>query len=597
MSIIIDSLRPTDACSARPTSNDTCEIEATFHTVTTSPENQTQAQEMWDQDRIFIHRLLRGQQVQYVLDDTRVALTVRPILRDHHFDLDLARADIQAALDRSGVLVRYVQGQIQEYRRNHPDLPESAARFMESIGDFALVGNIENPDSLQRDRNRQLYRQLAELPNDLHRFVRMNLLTILAGESGSANQTNRSRWSGPMNSRFDRLIEISNLSDRLRQQTARFGSSAELSARLLQFVGQWADYVFEGQPSLDELTRSLRNLAMDLYRAEANVSPTRTGDDINLYRLLDLDLEPLRQRPSFHGTGAVQDRFERFFHWVRIPEQSENLEFSVLSPSEALEQSFYRQVSNPSMLQALVRGVNDVMGPPFLTSDWLSSHGNLREMIHAITISLRVEGASENPTVRLDLTQLNQNLQTLFSEHGRDRREFIAGSLAVLRFFFGSQGNHQGLRAFWNGSFRELPFHGDFDRIAVRALYQSLTRQIQGSPNVTERVLPITEGVLCALGIVGMAADSVRMGVSGGSDLLDNAFLGATGFMTGLGCTPLLGRAVAGAPRNAWLRDGLLGGAGALGLGSAGFLIPFAFRPGMTPPDPGGRGPSMGFGP
>jgi len=598
MSIVLDSLRPTDACIARPSSNDSCEVEATFHTVTLSTGNTAQVQQMWEQDRIFIRRILRGQQVQFVLDDPRTSVSVRPILRDHHFDLDLARPDLQASLDRSGILVNYMRGRVQDYRRDHPDLPDAMARFMEGIADFALVGNITDPDPLQRERNQQMLRQLAELPNDLHRHVRMNILMILASESNDPNQTNRSRWSAAMNSRFDRLLDVSNLSERFRQQTLRLDSNTALAERLRSFLGQVVGYLFGGSPSLDELTRSLRPLAEVVYRTPlppgSSAAPT---DRYNLYQIIGLVLEPLRQRSSFRGEGSSRDRLERLTHWVQLPQQTEDLEFSVLEPSQALEQSLYRQISSPSTLQALLRGVNDVIGLPFLSSDGLRSNGYLREIVHVIAASLRVEGNGSAAVAHVDLARLQNQIQSLSSTHVRDRREVVSGALAVLRFLFGAQVDRPGIRVFWNGSFHEFPFSADLDRREFRQLYQTLIRQVRGSLDLTERVLPATEGVLCALGVAGTVADSVRMGLSGGSDPLDNIFLGASGFITGLGCLPLLGRAVAGVPRNAWIRDGLLGGAGALGLGTAGALLPFAFRLGMPPRPTDGRGPSMGFGP
>src|SRR4030095_11049423 len=145
MSIVIDSLRPNEACREQVTPNDRCRIDASFHTVSTETGNITpHVTRMEPQDLLHFRRVTQGNQVRFVLDQGALNSLFRGLTMTHHFNPE-GDANLQAAFNFSVVVLIPFQREggarermrfltrLLEWRGSHQDLELSVLEPMEAL--------------------------------------------------------------------------------------------------------------------------------------------------------------------------------------------------------------------------------------------------------------------------------------------------------------------------------------------------------------------------------------------------------------------------------------------------------------------------------
>src|SRR4029453_1393588 len=124
----------------------------------------------------------------------------------------------------------------------------------------------------------------------------------------------------------------------------------------------------------------------------------------------------------------------------------------MLAPRPAFERSLLDSFSTETGREEIVAGVEDLIEAPDFSADWLGDNGHLREILDALLAGVRVSGTPARLT--LDPAVIRNHLETLFSNHSIQHREFVAGSLAVLRYLTG----RESVQAYWDGQMRSLPW-------------------------------------------------------------------------------------------------------------------------------------------
>lgn len=617
MTIVIDSLRPTPGCAQPPTPRgDTCQVEASFHQVT-SVDGVPQVQQMWAEDRIIFRRMTvssagGAQQVRFVMDETRLGPTIRSVLREQAFDG--SDTTLQSSLDLSYIISHYAEDAVRTLQSTHPTEASAFSAVSQDLINYLLVGNAVSPDSVQQERNLRLYRAIASFSDTNLDFFNGMVTEGLA-------QLNRTRWPQDMLVRMDRLGDIATVSRRLRTQLSRLPETSPLMPRIRQVLAQIVVHLYTGQGTLEEVRRAVRPLAQELFRDTPPVpgqSSVRDQDRYNLYSILALVLDYFRNeipsrdlggatpqtipgRPAPMATGSAErQRLDQLVRVLQSPVLRGEMEYSVLDPQAAMERSILDELSTETGSRALVERVQTVIRPPNLTPEWVRDNGNLREIIHTIFSAIRLEPTGAEGQFRFNLNEtqmrtLRFQLDTMIGSHSIQRREFVGATLAVLRHLFGEIGLETSVRAFRGDQLRIMTWNlSEANRQTLRDISRWLQDQIGGSLTATQVALPVAEGLTCLAGaglITGGAFYTPRPG-----DV--NPFYVAGGGVSGLGCGALFTHYVI-PTRNPYISDAIGGGIGALiGVGIP-LILHFA-NPGggmmMTIPLDG-RNPTMGFGP
>src|SRR4029453_8917733 len=285
MSIVLDSLRPNDACREQIGPNDRCRVEANFHIVLTEPvDPYLRVTRMEDQDILRFRREVRGGQLRFVLDQPALNSIFRALTMTHQFNPE-GDANLQAAFNFSVVLTPFLRGFFEEFIQRQglrgPEIRETFERFL----NYLMVGEIHHPDSLQQEQNFDLYRRALLLSPEAARGFRDFLIGVLL-------DGNRSRLSPAMADQWDRLREIMNLGHRIHQALPVLPPQGTFSVNIREDLVQVVRPLYRADGGYDSVMRLLRPLALTLYR-ESDERP------LNLYQILRTALEPLRRQRPF----------------------------------------------------------------------------------------------------------------------------------------------------------------------------------------------------------------------------------------------------------------------------------------------------------
>lgn len=291
-------------------------------------------------------------------------------------------------------------------------------------------------------------------------------------------------------------------------------------------------------------------------------------------------------------------------------------------PSEALLETFRSALTGEDGLGILQELIADESREANMTVDWLAqrgdadAYGRIGEILRVVIRHLRVEfvaaedseildpdapgGADANdssPLLTLDVPSLRTELLTLLDANPTTRREYLLAAIAILRRL-ARPGSESTVRVFSRDQFLEVGL-SDENRAELRRLLAFLEGQRETSQERSDILLPIMEGVVCAVGGAGLALSEALPEIRRDGDLRLGIGLPSAGLI-GAGCTSLIGHFIwpeVAEPRNDYLWDGVTGLIGAaLGVGTY-LLIHFLGGGNPMAMDPGDRFPVDPYGP
>lgn len=298
------------------------------------------------------------------------------------------------------------------------------------------------------------------------------------------------------------------------------------------------------------------------------------------------------------------------------------------TPAEATFQSVYDTLATPTARQAIVTRITTntrIIRPAYLTASWLASGNNLREALEAclfdpahpergaITVVRTANGGQalqlnverlragvqtlltaqaqaaavanapvanpdSNPAAfQLNAPRLRGNVTSLLAANFTNRREFLATVLSLMYGIYGNRGQNSSIRAFVDGRMRDIPLRiNEPDRENLERFYAETIRDLGAREAVTEILMPISQGIVCAAGVTGVSV--LLANGQHNSDEIFSPSLAASGFAVGAGCGPLVHRGFTGAPRNAYVQTATVGGPAGVGAGLLFGFLPSIVR-------------------
>lgn len=426
-----------------------------------------------------------------------------------------------------------------------------AANFLQSLQDFIHL-EYTPQDAVQKARLGRLLSTLLASPDPVQSFVADNLKLLLAPDVAN-------RFTLETLQRERALLAILDFSKNSKARFSFVKGHVEFEKRLAQNIQAIAGYLLMGTPEIKELSGQTRSLAFEA-----------DGMSADLFGLYQQEMEALKASALLQIDPATAPRLEALSLWLQQPTRQRELEYSRLKPEEALRKSIEDHLLSQDPAKLLTPYATAVLGAQNFSADWFNDEAKLRRIMSVIFENVKVlPDEKGKPQIdpekfRLLAFQVETNMEAEVNE----RREFAAGYLAVLTYYFGDP--PQALVK-WN-VFREgrlaeveIPLNEEHQK-TLRAVYAALKARLKASVFHTETNLPLLEGSLCLLG-TGVA-------IWGALDERDriNAKTYAGSAMAGAGCASLITHYTIsqGQPDLYW-RDLIGGGVGlALGLG-----IPF----------------------
>jgi len=620
MAVTIDSLIPNSVCldeyqpvvagnHPKPTSKSAspCVIEAVLRVTENASEH-----------RIQFQRAESG----FILAPSLNNPSITGLVQRAGFNPDAPV--VQGALNQSIGLKWFWSRNYANYmnpkdKRGPDPIPlADAARFLQSLQDFIHL-EYAPQDPVQKARLGRLLSVLLASPDPVQGFVADNLKLLLAPDVAN-------RFTPETLQRERALLAILDFSKNARARFSYVKGHVEFERRLSQNIQALAGYLLTGTPDFKELSEQTRLLAFEA-----------DGMSADLYDLYQREMQGLEASAAAQIEPASAPRLAAFSRWLQQPARKRELEYFRLKPEEALRKSMDDHLLSQDPAKLLSPYATAVLGSQNFSADWFKDEAKLRRILDIIFENVKI-APDEKGKLQIDPEKfrlLAFQVETNMEGEVNERREFAAGYLAVLTYYF-SDPPQASVK--WN-VFREdrlaeveIPLNEEHQK-TLRAVYAALKARLKASVFHTETNLPLLEGSLCLLG-TGVA-------IWGALDERDriNAKTYAGSAMAGAGCASLITHYTIsqGQPDLYW-RDLIGGGVGlALGLGIPFLLdldwggsgksgekasppkppvdlhydfppiqpLPNPIPPSQLPPfrtptptpNPDGRNPSDGFGP
>lgn len=420
--------------------------------------------------------------------------------------------------------------------------PAELRSAIETVVDFASVGEIEKPDEVQKAGSSRMIRTLFSLTSE----QKLHLARQLEDLSDNNSKLKLDRGT------LDRVLvmwEILEFDRTVSQPILVSHNDRAFQESLPKAFEMVMNYLYTGEAPFQKVTEVLKALTLDLAQLPLPAQNTPVPDGIyialeskpdNLYRTLSKALKGLNQNPPFLTSPGAQSRLAILERWLEQPARSRELNYALLSPAQALRFSIEDELQNPKNVHKLVELVKPWIESPQFSTDWLEENGHLGEIIQSIFSGIEVR-ENKPGILSLDSEKFRQipwNLGQLVEAHSIQEREFVAGTLATLFYLFGNPPKASvQWNIYWKGEIKNRNIELNPEQVTIlQDIYQSLQDKLDSSLTHTEITLPITEGVVCAtgLGILGWGIGTMNSP----KDINEPLIAGST--IAGAGCTALL---------------------------------------------------------
>lgn len=155
-------------------------------------------------------------------------------------------------------------------------------------------------------------------------------------------------------------------------------------------------------------------------------------------------------------------------------------------------------------LQELIRSESEAAR---MSVAWLHERQRLEDVLKIVLKNVKIDfpPPKGQPRLGLNVDALKLDVELKVDQPSAVRRERILSALVLLLDLFGTDGEIPEPRIFYQGQFQKQPWALNAEeKKTVRDLIKSLRRRLEISQVRTEVVLPVMEGVTCAMGIAGL---------------------------------------------------------------------------------------------
>ncbi len=513
------------------------------------------------------------------------------------------------------------------FSKTHPEGIFEADKLMQLLVDFFTLGDLQHPSKIQESKFRDLIIRMTNLEPVQKDFF------VSADPSEKHNLDNLLDEDQVKLLSSDAVQRISALKNMI-QFLQKLDSSLKLALgdevlkrEIQQSEALILSYLFTSQTDWESLQKNLRKTAQDVYVPAPQY-----------YEILGNALNDFAKLPLFQANSPSKINLDLLQAWLLNPLRKKELEYVQLKPDEALKKSLYDNLLNQDPGKVLSPYAMAVLGSQNFSPEWFNDSEKLKRILDTLFENIKfIEDSKGNLQIDPEAFRfLAFQVDTSVEGQINERREFAAGYLSVLIFYFGDPLQKS---VTWN-----LFHHGEMGKEEIilsddhlktlRASYIALKARLESSVFHTETNLPLLEGGLCLVG-----AGITAWGVSDEHDRI-NAKTYAGAGIAGLGCSSLITHYTLsqGKPDLYW-KDLMGGGVGLLlGLGIPFALdyfsqsdgkrtreegtqppmqiphysfpplkpipfpnpfkpTPFPWKPPHSNPDSEGRNPSDGFGP
>lgn len=549
--VIFDSFEPNIACFESPTpasskKTDGCEMTAVFHAEGVSDYDSKSP------PTAYFRRSGTNQFYLYSPPDYATSIG---LLRGLGFqDSD---PSIQSKLYYSIGLSNSLKTVYDNYLKGKGPQVAPFEGLVSKYKNFLITGSITSSDPITQKNTLLLLEEVLNASPAALDFIDK------LSQSFKDPQINQSRILPEMMPKIEWISTLTHLSMDLKISLAALKNiSPELHSRTEKWIKQMIVYLGTGIGDTQNLFEELGKLC-NIYGEQRNIPPEYQ----NIAGLFKNKLAALHQIGTVSQSPDVQRR------WAQ-------------SVIQLMREEIRFLLTNASQLGSLQTEVEKELREAKLSKSWLENKDRVREITDAIFLSAKpFIGSSQELLFTLDPLAIESRVKQMVASHGIQEREYIIGTLAVLRF-----SKVQG----WMGVVRgeektdsKIKF-----RITAEAgksleeYEQKLVRKISSSVTKTNIVLPIVEASICLIG-------GILAGTGGGIQNRNLTLTGST--VTGFGCSALAVHFIPN--RNPYLTDSLtalLGG----GLGfTAAWFATLGMGNSMMPLPGDGRNPVSGFGP
>lgn len=549
--VIFDSFEPSIACFDSPTvvpskkKND-CEITAVFHAEGASDYDAKSP------PTAYFRR--SGSNQFYLYSPPDVATSIG-LLRGLGFqDND---PSIQSKLYYSIGLSNSLKTVYDSYVNSQHTPIVPFEDLVSKYKNFLITGSIDSSDPITKKNTAILLERILNASP-----VALDFIDKLS-KSFIDPQVNQSRVLPEMMPKIEWISVLTRLSIDLTSSLAALKNiSPELHSRTEKWIKQMIIYLGTGTGDPQNLFEELDKLC-NIYGEQKNI-PSEYQNISGLFK---------NKLAALHQIGTVSQSPDVQRRWAQ-------------SVTQLMGEEIRFHLTNASQSGSLQTEVEKELREAKLSKSWLENKDRVLEITDAIFLSAKpFIGSSQELLFTLDPLAIESRVKQMVAGHGIQEREYMIGTLAVLRFL-----KVQG----WMGVVRD---DGKIDskikfRITAEAgktleeYEQKLVRKISSSVTKTNIVLPIVEASICLIG-------GILAGTGGGIQNRNLTLTGST--VTGFGCSALAVHFIPN--RNPYLTDSLtalLGG----GLGfTAAWFATLGMGNSMMPLPGDGRNPVSGFGP
>ena len=553
--IILDAFEPTPGCldpaPTNPKTPDPCQVAMTFHA---RGDSSTQ----------FPVITFQRNQDSFVLASSRDLEIPLGLLKNGGFDEK--SAPVQSLFLSSVGFFKWIERSYPSFKKKTGYSGASLLSEAHRMRNFTISGSITNPDAKQKQGNAALLRDIlkdAEVPRNYFKTI----LNSLLGDDQKGlilpEMQPRMRW----------LLEMIDAYEKIQTAGPTLSEKDPLKPWIHSIALSLVVYLGTGDENPDEIQKFVDEAAVLLRKGNREGKP--------LYGSLVTSLKALESGDFFKNSKEALERLRR----VQVLLQNAALEHRAdligLTPKEALGKSLLFKIQDASTSGALIDLVRDEMKDAKMKEVWLKDFDHLKDLFNAFQPSFQWEEGQKIPPpgrVKVDVTRLKADLEKLFETHSIQNREYLIGSLALIRHFFGNTMKAAFVSTWVKDRYASIPLEiSPEDRKALDKYSLSLERRIRRSLKQTNLYLPLGEAALCT---VGLATGGAGLGV-------ENRGLFVGGSTTaGIGCGALLTHYVI-PTRNPYLSDTL----GGLALGAAAFALSYFLGGSLTDPL-GGRNPN-----
>ena len=320
------------------------------------------------------------------------------------------------------------------------------------------------------------------------------------------------------------------------------------------------------------------------------------------YQKLNPQLKKVKQVASFcHNLASALSKLRGHSggSLSSLSECRQALDLLELKPEMAIKESLRQELFSDAGFGRLQQLIKEESASANMRIEWLHKRGRVRDMAKIFFNSLNVKMPglkSGSVEISLDVPSLTIGMDLKIAAQVTKKREYVLAVLALLRYFIGSKGKPPPLKVFIHGNFSLVPWKLSSKNIEdLRGYITRLEKSLNLSHQRSDRVLPLAEGITCAVG--GLSV--LGFETTGNPDSNLHRGLNLTSYsVAGAGCTALAGhylwpKIAKGKVRNHYLWDGATGLAGAVVGAGLYFLIHSYISPYQDP----SRNPVDEYGP